>query len=179
MRFTITQQTSLWPISLATPRSTCWMARSAEPIRSIWAGFKVQANTTGADNKVVVGMRPEDIIVTRKPAAGATEFTAYSVLPAGADSTIIAHRDSVEITIKVMGISSIKMDEKIWLNFKPDTFNLFDKKTGNLVVMPKVHRMSDCIRAVTWKKEEPSGREKMLSARFKKADLLISQGGRK
>ena len=28
--------------------------------------------------------------------------------------------------------------------------------------------MSDCIRAVTWKKEEPSGRQKMLSARFKK-----------
>jgi ABC-type sugar transport system ATPase subunit len=102
--------------------------------------FKVQANTTGAENKVVVGMRPEDIIVTRKPAAGATEFTAYSVLPAGADSTIIAHREGVEITIKVMGISSIKMDEKIWLNFKPDTFNLFDKKTGNLIVMPKVHR---------------------------------------
>jgi multiple sugar transport system ATP-binding protein len=97
-------------------------------------GFKIQVDTTGSENKVVVGVRPEDINILKKPTAGATEFTAYSVLPAGADSTIIAHRDGVEITIKVMGISTIKMDEKIWLNLKPDTCNLFNKRTGNLVV---------------------------------------------
>ncbi len=99
--------------------------------------FKVQVNSHEAKNKVVLGVRPEDIVISTKPVVGAIEFITYSVLPAGADSTIIARRDGVELTIKVMGISKLKMDERIWLRFKPDTFNLFDKKTGKLVVATK------------------------------------------
>jgi ABC-type sugar transport system ATPase subunit len=95
--------------------------------------FKVTADTRDANGKVVVGIRPEDITISMKPVDGATEFSAYSVLPSGADSTIIARRDNLEITVKVMGISKIKMDEKIWLKFDPDTLNLYDKENGNLV----------------------------------------------
>ncbi len=108
--------------------------------------FKVEVNTANTNNKVVVGVRPEDIIISTKPVSGAFEFVAYSVLPAGADSTIIAHQDNIELTIKVMGISQLKMDEKIWLRFKPNTFNLFDKRTGNLVVASKM-RMPEVIKA--------------------------------
>ncbi len=100
-------------------------------------GFVIPMETTNSNNKVVVGVRPEDIAISTKPTTGAVEFIAYSVLPAGADSTIIAHRGNVEVTIKVMGISTIKMDERIWLKFKPDTCNLFDKRTGILVVATK------------------------------------------
>ena len=67
------------------------------------------------------------------PFPGAVEFSAYSVLPSGADSTIIARLGEVELTIKVMGISKIKMDEKIWLTFDPHTLNLYDKESGNLI----------------------------------------------
>ena len=65
------------------------------------------------------------------------EFSAYSVLPSGADSTIIARLGDVELTVKEMGISKIKMDDKIWLKFNPDTLNLYDKESGNLVVSRK------------------------------------------
>jgi len=61
------------------------------------------------------------------------EFSAYSVLPSGADSTIIAHLGEIELTIKVMGISKIKMDQKIWLTFDPQTLNLYHKESGNLI----------------------------------------------
>jgi len=83
---------------------------------------------------VVVAVRPEDIAISTQPEPGAVEFTAYSVLPAGADTTILAHLEDIEMTVKVTGISKIKMDDKVWLKFDPATLNLYDKESGNLVV---------------------------------------------
>jgi ABC-type sugar transport system ATPase subunit len=95
--------------------------------------FKLSVDTNNATGKVVVGIRPEDISISMKPVDGAVEFSAYSVLPSGAESTIVARLDDVELTVKVMGISKIKMDEKIWLSFDPQTLNLYEKESGNLI----------------------------------------------
>ncbi len=95
--------------------------------------FEIPMNTYGAVGDVVVAVRPEDIQILTQPVDGAVRFSAYAVLPSGADSTIIAHLDGLEITAKVMGISKIKMDEKIWLKFDSETLNLYDKKSGDLV----------------------------------------------
>jgi len=95
--------------------------------------FEIAMPTHGASGDIVVGVRPEDISITTKPVPGAVEFSAYSVLPSGAESTIIARLDDLEITVKEIGISKIKMDEKIWLKFDPDCINLYIKETGNLV----------------------------------------------
>lgn len=97
------------------------------------ADFEIHMATYSAHGDAVVAVRPEDIAVFTSPEPGAIEFTAYSVLPAGADSTIVARRSEMEITVKVMGISKIKMDQKIWLKFDSDTLNLYDKESGNLV----------------------------------------------
>jgi multiple sugar transport system ATP-binding protein len=96
--------------------------------------FQIGMNTSGAPKKVVVAVRPEDVSISSEPGPGSIEFTAYSVLPAGADSTIIAHSGEVEITARVMGISTLHMDDKIWLTFDPRTLNLYDKASGNLVL---------------------------------------------
>jgi ABC-type sugar transport system ATPase subunit len=95
--------------------------------------FDIPINTNGATGEVVVAVRPEDIEITTQPKDRAVQFIAYSVLPAGADSTIIARLDEMEMTIKVNGISKIKMDEKIWLTFDPDALNLYDKNSGDLI----------------------------------------------
>jgi multiple sugar transport system ATP-binding protein len=95
--------------------------------------FNIKLDTYNAAGKVVVGVRPEDITISSKPLPGAVEFNAYSVLPSGADSTIIARKGEMELTIRVMGISKIKMDEKIWLTFDPSTLNLYSKESGNLL----------------------------------------------
>jgi ABC-type sugar transport system ATPase subunit len=96
--------------------------------------FKLTIDNNNATGKVVVAMRPEDIAISTQAVLGAVEFSAYSVLPSGADSTIIARLGEVELTIKVMGISKIQMDQKIWLTFNPQTLNLYDKESGNLIV---------------------------------------------
>ena len=95
--------------------------------------FKIPVATKNATGKVVVGIRPEDITISNQHVTGGAEFSAYSVLPSGADSTIIARQGELELTIKVMGISKVKMDQKIWLTFDPQTLNLYDKESGNLI----------------------------------------------
>jgi ABC-type sugar transport system ATPase subunit len=96
--------------------------------------FKITVDTFGTTGNVVVGIRPEDIIILERPEPGAVEFSAYSVLPSGADSTIVARLGDTELTIRVMGISKIRMDDKIWLKFDPKTLNLYDKESGNLIL---------------------------------------------
>lgn len=94
---------------------------------------KIEVENLRSTGKVVVGIRPEDISISTTPVPGAVEFVAYSVLPAGADSTIVARQDNDELTIRVMGISQLKMDQKIWLTFDKTTINVYDKESGNLV----------------------------------------------
>src|SRR5512136_1599154 len=95
--------------------------------------FSVVADTHNARGAVVVAVRPEDISILTKPAQDAIEFNAYSVLPSGADTTIVAKSGNIELNVREMGISKIKMDEKIWLKFDPATLNLYDKESGNLI----------------------------------------------
>jgi ABC-type sugar transport system ATPase subunit len=94
--------------------------------------FNVPVHTHGKTGNVVIGIRPEDITVETNAGTG-VEFLAYSVLPTGADTTIIAKRGDTELTVKEMGVSKIQMDQKIWLTFNQDSINLYDKSSGNLV----------------------------------------------
>jgi len=94
---------------------------------------KIEVENLHSTGKVVIGIRPEDILISTTPVPGAEEFIAYSVLPAGADSTIVARQGSDELIIRVMGISQIKMDQKIWLTFDKHTINVYDKESGNLI----------------------------------------------
>jgi multiple sugar transport system ATP-binding protein len=94
---------------------------------------KIEVENLRSTGKVVVGIRPEDISISTTPVPEGVEFVAYSVLPAGADSTIVARQDNDELTVRVMGISQLKMDQKIWLTFDRSTINVYDKESGNLV----------------------------------------------
>jgi len=96
--------------------------------------FQVAVDTHGATGRVVVAVRPEDVAISTEPSPSAIEFTAYSVLPSGADSIILARLGALEVTVRVTGLSTIKMDDKVWLRFDPATLNLYDRESGRLVV---------------------------------------------
>ena len=95
--------------------------------------FKIAVDIAKTAGDVVVGIRPEDVVIAERAEPGAVEAVAYSVLPSGADSTIIARVGETELTIRVMGISKLQMDQKIWLKFDPQTLNVYDKESGNLI----------------------------------------------
>jgi len=96
--------------------------------------FSIKMDTYRATGKVVVGVRPEDVTISTIAVPESEEFIVYSVLPSGSETTIVALRQGLEITIKVMGISHLKMDDKVWLKFDPQMLNLYDKESGNLIV---------------------------------------------
>ncbi len=101
---------------------------------SVHAGnFQIPVKTFGQIGKVVVGIHPEDISVSMKPVDGAVEFQAYSVLPAGAETTIVARRGETELTVREMGVSKIMMDQRIWLSFNESAINLYNQENGNLI----------------------------------------------
>ena len=64
------------------------------------ADFVIAMDTHSTTGNTVIAVRPEDISVLTKPEQDAVEFTAYSVLPAGADSTIVAKRGETELIVK-------------------------------------------------------------------------------
>jgi multiple sugar transport system ATP-binding protein len=96
--------------------------------------FNLSLETYSEQGDVVVAMRPEDIAIYSLPEPGTVEFKVYSVLPAGANSTIVVNRGDIGLTVEVIGISKIAMDDSIWLKFDPHTLNLYDKESGNLII---------------------------------------------
>jgi ABC-type sugar transport system ATPase subunit len=95
--------------------------------------FVVSTATPNSRGPVWVAIRPEDITASTEPVPDALECTTYSVLPAGADTTIVARAGKLEITVKEPGISRIRMDDKIWLQFNSEAINLYAKESGNLI----------------------------------------------
>jgi ABC-type sugar transport system ATPase subunit len=95
--------------------------------------FEVAADTFNASGEVVLSLRPEDIALSTTPQPGSVEFMAYSVMPAGADTTIIAQLGETTLTVRVSGGTPIKMDDKIWLTFDPRKLNLYEKASGCLI----------------------------------------------
>ncbi len=95
--------------------------------------FNVPVRTYNKTGDVVVGIRPEDIGISTRNEKDGVEFSAYSVLPSGADTTIIARKGDTELTVRESGVSKVKMDQTIWLTFTKDCNNLYDKETGDLI----------------------------------------------
>jgi ABC-type sugar transport system ATPase subunit len=95
--------------------------------------FDLKLATHDAFGDVVIAIRPEDISISTHPIPDSVEFSAYSVLPAGSDTTIVAKRGNIELNVKEMGISKFKMDDKIWLRFDPETLNLYNKESGKII----------------------------------------------
>ena len=63
--------------------------------------FNVPVRTYNKTGDVVVGIRPEDITVSTTHVNHGVEFQAYSVLPSGADTTIIARKGETELRVAV------------------------------------------------------------------------------
>lgn len=119
---------------IGNPKVNLIPGKITAPDRVDVGTFQIPVKTYNKQGEVVAGIRPEDIIVNTKPENGSVEFQAYSVLPSGADTTIVARNGNTEITVKEIGVSKISMDQKIWLTFKKETINLYEKESGNLVI---------------------------------------------
>jgi len=83
---------------------------------------------------VVAAIRPEDILLSPEPVPGAVEFIVYSALPAGSELIVHAQRNQAVLTIKeTRRHIKVEVDQRVWLQFEPDSINLYDKQTEQLL----------------------------------------------
>lgn len=106
-----------------------------EGARSIldFGAFTLPYPAAVPSDRVVVGVRPEQIGLSLTPLPGGIEFSVYAALPAGSELIVHARRDNLMFTVKEIRPLRIDIDRPIWLSFAPETFNLYDPVTTQLV----------------------------------------------
>jgi len=96
--------------------------------------FSISYPALPAIQEVVAAIRPEDIVLSLEPVPDAVELVIYSVLPAGSELIVQAQRDEVLLTIKETRRQiNMDIDQPVWLRFDPDSINLYDKRTEQLL----------------------------------------------
>jgi len=99
-----------------------------------FGSFSIGYTSLPSVQEVVAAIRPEDIALSLEPAPEAVEFVVYSVLPAGSEIVVHAKRGETMLTIKETRRQiKVEIDEPVWLHFEPDTINLYDKQTEQLL----------------------------------------------
>jgi ABC-type sugar transport system ATPase subunit len=102
-------------------------------------GLKLQLRWLAPEGKVTAALRPEDVRISLTPEPQALEYQIYAVLPSGPELFVQAKRESQTLVIREMHQLNLSMDQSIWINFNETAVNLYDEKSGRLLV-PEAER---------------------------------------
>ena len=97
--------------------------------------FTGEEKKTG-EFKVVVGIRPEQITISRikgEIPPNSIVGEVYSVMPSGSETLVEVNVGDTRILIKLMGLIRISPGEMVSLGFSPDNFTVYDKDSGRLI----------------------------------------------
>ena len=89
-----------------------------------------------AEFKVVVGIRPEQITISRikgEIPPNSIVGEVYSVMPSGSETLVEVNVGDTRILIKLMGLIRISPGEMVSLGFSPESFTVYDKESGRLI----------------------------------------------
>jgi multiple sugar transport system ATP-binding protein len=92
----------------------------------------VRKNTSGPE--VILGIRPEDVSVTKKREPGSIEASVYVVEPIG-DSVIVDANVGKNLLKARAGASFVaEIEEKVYLTFNQSKIHVFDKKQQTAIL---------------------------------------------
>lgn len=83
--------------------------------------------------EAVAGVRPELIEIYTRPVDDGIEAKVYSVMPAGAETTVYLEVGDEKILSKQNGLKQYDTDQKVWLRINPEKINIFAKSSGRLI----------------------------------------------
>lgn len=86
--------------------------------------------------KVVVGIRPEQITISRikgEIPPNSIVGEVYSVMPSGSETLVEVNVGDTRILIKLMGLIRLSPGEMVSLGFSPESFTVYDKESGRLI----------------------------------------------
>ena len=97
--------------------------------------FTGEEKKTG-EFKVVVGIRPEQITISRikgEIPPNSIVGEVYYVMPSGSETLVEVNVGDTRILIKLMGLIRLSPGEMVSLGFSPESFTVYDKESGRLI----------------------------------------------
>ena len=96
-------------------------------------GFKSIESEHKGQREVILGIRPENILISTQPKEGYFEAQSDFIEPIG--NRIVIHLVAMDIRAKakIEKVKDIKKDSKVWVKFPPDRILLFDPKNGEKI----------------------------------------------
>ena len=89
--------------------------------------------TPSGEFDCVIGVRPEQITMTRENADGTVEAKVYADQPAGSETLITVVCGQDELLVKQIGIQMYEINQPVHLKIDPDKFNVYDAASEKLV----------------------------------------------
>jgi multiple sugar transport system ATP-binding protein len=83
--------------------------------------------------EAVLGIRPEQITISREAGEGMVEAKIYASMPAGSETLVTVRVGEQQLTVKELGSTRYSTDETVYLSFRPQKINVFDKKSEALI----------------------------------------------
>jgi len=87
--------------------------------------------------KVTVAIRPEDIRISKKEEMNSISGEVYSVLPAGAETTVQVRKEGLLLNIRLVEEVALEVGETVFLQLSKDSMLLYDQENGNLLFPPQ------------------------------------------
>ncbi|MDE0212297.1 MAG: ABC transporter ATP-binding protein [Boseongicola sp.] len=89
-------------------------------------------------NDVVVGARPEDILLSDDQSSPGEDYEVTAVLPNGPETIIQLMRGQTTVIVRVGHDTNFKSGQIVRLTFMTDALNVYDAKLGALIAQPNV-----------------------------------------
>lgn len=83
---------------------------------------------------VVLGVRPEDISISKNEIAGSMAAEVYTIEPLGLKTIVDLQIGETVFKATVAPSFDVQFKEKVWLTFARDKIHVFDKSTGHAYV---------------------------------------------
>lgn len=94
---------------------------------------KISIDSKYLDKDLTLTIRPEEIKIKSESDADWLKCRIYSVLPAGSETIITIKVDNLDLTLKINGFASFKVDDIVWIDFSSDQMNYYDPETEKLL----------------------------------------------
>lgn len=84
--------------------------------------------------ETVLGIRPEQVVInSERQSPSDIEAIVYTTMPAGSETLVTVHVNSVNMVIKTLGITHFDSDQTVYLSIDAKKINVFDKKSEALI----------------------------------------------
>ncbi|NQT57881.1 MAG: ABC transporter ATP-binding protein [Bacteroidetes bacterium] len=107
------------------------VSRDGSMLVTAEGGFKIPLGISSAkidEGEVSIGIRAEDILVSREPVDGFIKASVYSVLPAGAEWYVKISIGDTSVTATIYQDLQLDIDDEIWISTVPEKVKCFNKE---------------------------------------------------